>query len=130
MFGGRLVGHDRRGSREHASLFQEDTAMETTNTQITVPAVINSSCRGKGQGVGGLLGKWRGLVIAGVVAVAAVALALGQHWLAAADLAPLLLLLPCAAMMLMCMKGNYGQHPNAAPASTRDGSPKATDNLN
>jgi hypothetical protein len=42
--------------------------------------------------------------------VGAIALALTQHWLAVAELGPLLFLLPCALMMFMCMKGmNHGQ---------------------
>jgi len=40
---------------------------------------------------------------------------LGQHSLAAANLLPLLYVLPCAAMMFMCMKGmHHGQQKGAA----------------
>jgi hypothetical protein len=62
----------------------------------------------------------RGIVVltAGTAAVAM--LAVGGHWIAAADLVPLLFLLPCAAMMFMCMRGmaRDGQ-TGAATASVR-----------
>jgi Protein of unknown function (DUF2933) len=95
--------------------------METTNTQVTIPAPGIPSRRGTGQGIrGGLRGR-RSLIIAGVIAAAATALVLGQHWLAAANLGSLLFILPCAAMMLMCMKGSHGQQTNAPPTSTQGG---------
>jgi len=55
----------------------------------------------------------RGPIVA-VAAVAALsALALGQHWVAIADLAPLLYVLPCAAMMFVCMR--HGQQSDNHP---------------
>src|SRR5438067_1601783 len=104
--------------------------MGTTNTQVTTPAAGGSSCHGTGQGARGWLGGRRGLVIAAVVAAAATALAQGQHWLAVANLVPLLFVLPCAAMMFMCMKGNHGQQTNAPPAPTHGGTPSITDTRN
>jgi hypothetical protein len=83
--------------------------LETINTQVTNPTASNSSCHLTGQSSYGWLGGQRGLIIAGLVAAAATALALSQHWLAAADLVPLLFVLPCGAMMLMCMKDNHGE---------------------
>jgi len=54
-----------------------------------------------------------------VTIVGLIALGLGQNWLTIAGLLPLLYLLPCAAMMFMCMKGmNHGPQATAAPAST------------
>jgi hypothetical protein len=50
------------------------------------------------------------LVAAGTVA-AMTGLALSQHWLAVADLLPLLFVLPCALMMGMCMKGMSRDQP-------------------
>ena len=51
------------------------------------------------------------------VAAAAIALALSQHWLAIADLVPLLAVLPCAVMMFHCVKGmNRGQQTGTAQA--------------
>lgn len=51
-------------------------------------------------------------IIAGVGVVGLAALAVGANWIAFATLVPLLYVLPCAAMMFMCMKGmNHG--PNA-----------------
>jgi hypothetical protein len=104
--------------------------MATTNTQVTIPAASNSTCHGAGQGAHGWLGGRRSLIIAAVVATAATALALGQHWLAVANLVPLLFILPCAAMMFMCMKGNHGQQANVPPASTPGGTPTITDTRN
>jgi len=104
--------------------------METTNTLVTTHSAGGSSCHSTGQGTRGWLGGQRGLVIAAVVAAEAAALALGQHWLAAADLVPLLFVLPCAAMMFMCMKGNHGQQTSAPPASTQGGTPTITDTRN
>lgn len=43
-------------------------------------------------------------------------LGLGQNWLTVASLLPLLYVLPCAAMMLMCMKG-MNNAPQSATAS-------------
>jgi hypothetical protein len=58
------------------------------------------------------------------VAAAAIALALSQHWLAIADLVPLLVVLPCAVMMFTCMKGmNRGQQADTAQTSLQNGAP-------
>ncbi len=43
--------------------------------------------------------------IAGVTVAGLTMLALGESWIALATLVPLLYLLPCAAMLFMCMKG-------------------------
>ncbi|MBN9563495.1 MAG: DUF2933 domain-containing protein [Alphaproteobacteria bacterium] len=65
-------------------------------------------------GGSGWLAKRRGLIIAGLFIVAAAAFAVSQNWIAFATLLPLLFVLPCAAMMVMCMKGmGNGQQPNA-----------------
>ncbi len=90
--------------------------MGTTDGQA-VTRSGGSSCHIGGQGSSGRLGRSRGLVIAAAVTTVAVAgaLALGQHSLAAANLLPLLYVLPCAAMMFMCMKGmHHGQQKGAA----------------
>jgi hypothetical protein len=85
--------------------------METTHHPITIPATVGSaSCHSASQGSGSWLSRKRGLVFGGGALVAGTAVALSQHWLTAAELVPLLYLLPCAAMMFMCMKGmNHGQ---------------------
>jgi hypothetical protein len=49
--------------------------METPSIQVTVPATSNSSCHGTEQDTRSWLGGGRGLIIAGVVAAAAAALA-------------------------------------------------------
>jgi hypothetical protein len=96
--------------------------METTNDLVTIPATTgSSSCHGGGRDSGGWLTRRGGLVFGGGAVAAAVALALDQHWLTVADLPLLLFLLPCAVMMLMCMKGmNHGQQTGGAqgPANT------------
>ena len=83
------------------------------------------------RGNGGLSGwhdRRRGLVIAGAATAGVAALALSQHWLAAADLLPLLYVLPCAAMMLMCMKGSgNGRQATAATAAPPNEPPTLTD---
>jgi len=103
--------------------------MGTTNGQITAPTPgTNSSCHRPSQGSGGWLGGRRSLAIAGGVTAAGTAVAIGQHWLAAADLVPLLFALPCAAMMFMCMKGmNHGQQAGNAPSSTGTATSSASD---
>ncbi len=55
----------------------------------------------------------RGTVIAVAGIAAAAALALSQSWLAIADLVPLLYVLPCAAMMFVCMR--HGQQSDNHP---------------
>jgi hypothetical protein len=100
--------------------------METPSIQGTVPATSNSSYHGTGQDTRSWLGGRRGLIIAGAVAAVAAAFALGQHWLAAADLVALLFIVPCVAMIFM-MHGSHGQPTNAPPASTQGGTPSATD---
>ena len=90
--------------------------MESTDVQTAVPAVP------------GWLSGRRGLVIAIAGAVAAVAIGAGQHWLAIADLVPLLFVLPCAMMMLKCMRGtNPGPQIGATPASAPSDTPTAID---
>lgn len=93
--------------------------METTNHPIVTSAPARaSSCHGAGQDSGSWLSRRRGLVFGGGAIVAGTALALSHHWLAAAALAPLLYLLPCLALMYMCMKSmKHGEQASTAPAS-------------
>ena len=91
--------------------------MATTNDQLTTPTVDGSSCHSSPS----WLSRRRGLVVGAAVAAAAIALALSQHWLAIANLVPLLVVLPCAVMMLSCMKGmNRGQQTNTAQTSPQN----------
>jgi hypothetical protein len=88
--------------------------METTNVQLTAPAVH------------GWLSGQRGIVIALAVAAAAVAIAAGRHWLAIADLVPLLFVLPCAVMMLKCITGtNRGPQTGTTQAAAPSDTPTA-----
>jgi threonine/homoserine/homoserine lactone efflux protein len=81
--------------------------METTNALTTTPTIARTWLR-----------PWRWLAIAGVLIGAGTALALSQQWLAVATLVPLLYVLPCAAMMFMCMRGmNHGRPTGTATAA-------------
>ena len=90
--------------------------METKNLPIaTSPASDGSSCRSAGQSSGNWFARRRGLILAGAAA-AGIAIGLSQHWLTIVELTPLLFLLPCLAMMFMCMKGmNHGRQTSASP---------------
>lgn len=97
----------------------------TTNGPDTMPTRGgNVASRGANQGFGRWLRRRRGLVIAGVIVAGLMALALNQHWLALASLTPLLFLLPCLAMMFMCMKGmSHSEKAGASEASDRSETP-------
>ena len=109
--------------------------MGTANGQMPTPNAGSSSFHGAGQGSPGWLSGRGRLVVAIAAAAAAIALALSQHWLAIADLVPLLAVLPCAVMMFHCVKGmNRGQQTDIAQASLPNEAPslptseaKATD---
>jgi hypothetical protein len=79
--------------------------MVTTNGHVSAPGADSSSGYNVVQGSPGWFSGRRGLVVGAAIAAATAALALGQHWLAVADLVPLLFVLPCAVMMFHCMKG-------------------------
>ena len=79
--------------------------MVTTNGHVSAPAADGPSGYSVVQGAPGWLSGRRGSVVGAAIAAATTALALGQHWLAVADLVPLLFVLPCAVMMFHCMKG-------------------------
>ena len=67
------------------------------------------------------LGRHAALILGAAVLLAvAAALALQQEWVAAASLLPLLYVLPCAAMMFMCMRGLH-----QPPAVTGDTPPSS-----
>jgi hypothetical protein len=93
--------------------------METTNHLVTTQVTAgSSSCQAGSRASSSWLSGRRGLVIGGAAIVVAVALALGQHWLSIAALPLLLFLVPCAVMMVMCMKGmNHGQQAGEAQTS-------------
>jgi len=59
------------------------------------------------------------IVLGLAVVVGLTALGLGQNWLTVAGLLPLLYVLPCAALMFMCMKGmNHSPQAGSTPASS------------
>ena len=77
-----------------------DEAMSSTSTSL-VPLTAARPTPAKAPS---RLSSRRGiLVLTGVAGIAA--LASGWYWLGFAAIAPLLFLLPCAAMMAHCMKG-------------------------
>ena len=101
--------------------------MESANGETTAPAVRTSSHVAR-QGSSTWVVRPRKLIIGGAVVVGAAAFALSQQWLAAVDLVPLLYALPCAAMMLMCMRGmNGGHETNTAQADDRSEAPATSD---
>ena len=53
----------------------------------------------------GWVAKRRGWIVAGAAAVAGTGVALGEGWVTVAGLTPILYTLPCAVMMLFCMRG-------------------------
>jgi hypothetical protein len=66
-----------------------------------------------------------------LVAVATAALAADHHWLAIADLVPLLFVLPCAVMMIKCMKGtNREPQTGTTQATAPSDTPAAIDTRN
>lgn len=91
--------------------------MKSTNLTTNAPQGGSSCHAGKG-GASNWLGGRRGLLLIAVAAIAGLALALNQHWLFAAQIVPLLFLLPCTVMMFMCMKG-HGRQSNAEAASEK-----------
>ena len=91
--------------------------MSTTNYSCPAPTMTRgSSCHSANQASGGWLSRRRGLLLGGGVIAAGVAVALSRHWLAPADLFPLLFLAPCAVMTLMCMK-KHGQNAGGNQAA-------------
>ena len=81
----------------------------------------SASCHGASQGSTSTIGRRRGLALGAAATIAIVALGLSQHWFTFRDLLPLLYVLPCAAMMFMCMKGvNHRRQPGKAPSSGPD----------
>ena len=102
--------------------------MKTTNDRAVAPANDSFSRYLVRGGSLSWLRRWYGLAITGAATAGVVTLALGQHWLAIADLAPVLFILPCAAMMFLCMKGmNHGQQNDSVQASARNDTSTATD---
>ncbi len=102
--------------------------METTKPPIVAPNVRSSSCHGANQCANNWISRRRGLVFGGIAIVAATTVALTRHWLTVVELEPLLFVLPCAAMMLMGMKGmNHGERTSPAPSSSNADRPVRTD---
>ena len=94
-----------------------DTSSLTQARDLTSPAVGASSSAVRSAAWGQLIlwlhSRTRLLV---ALAVSAIALAAAWWWFGAEAVRPLLYLLPCAAMMAVCMKGHGTS--DAAPSNT------------
>src|SRR5258708_662029 len=89
-----------------------------SNNPVTAPSATNASCHGSSQGSGNWFRQRRGLVLGVGAVIVGVAVALDQHWVALAALAPVLFVLPCAVMLIVCMKG-MGHGPTDDPHGAR-----------
>jgi hypothetical protein len=110
-----------------------ETAHATPASASTEKAAGCPMCHSSGSLSPAWLQKRRGWIIAGGAAVAGMGVALGEGWVTIAGLAPILYSLPCAVMMLFCMKGmsrgmqttqEQSQTP-VPPATGRDNLPEA-----
>jgi hypothetical protein len=102
--------------------------MGTTDGQAATQSG-GASCHIGGHGSRRWFGQSRSLVIATAIAAVALAgaLALSEHSLAVTNLLPLLYVLPCAAMMLMCMKGmHHGRQSGTTETSSQNEAPGTT----
>ena len=101
--------------------------MVMTNGRLSASAADISSGYSVVQGSPGWLSGRRGLGVGAAIAAASAALALGQHWLAVADLVPLLFVLPCAVTVNSCRRWSSRSRcsPQAAtsPPTTATSSP-------
>lgn len=83
--------------------------METSQSLIPLTTRKSAVTHGSVQALWAWLGSRQGLIVTALV-LAIPAIVLGWHWLGAAAMIQLLFILPCAGMMLMCMKGmGHGQ---------------------
>ncbi len=83
-------------------------------TGRAVSAAATPACHAAKEHSSGWVRRHRGLVIASIAVAGAAGLALTQRWASVADLAPLLLVLPCATMMFVCTKGIGHKHGAAS----------------
>ena len=80
--------------------------MEAKISQSLTPAMPPIADVRDGKGFGPWLRWPRSVIAATALVVSAAAVALGLHWIPLADLAPLLFVAPCFAMMIMCMRNS------------------------
>lgn len=80
---------------------------------LTTPPPADRVVQRRG-GIPGFLRGRKGMLIAAAV-VGLIALLAGWTWLGAAAVLPLLYILPCAAMLAMCMRGNGGAGKTPEP---------------
>jgi hypothetical protein len=101
--------------------------MGTINGQMTARRSDGASCHRSTGGTAGWFSRPRVLTIAAAVVVAAsmAAVASGRHWLVLADLLPLLYVLPCAAMMFVCMRGMNRARQTDTTQISESGEPRA-----
>jgi hypothetical protein len=113
-------------------LFLREMRLGTSNGLETLPPPPTAFSRhyARVRAIGGL-NRRSAPAVAGVATVAAagVALALIWHWIALVDLVPVLYVLPCALLMLMCVKGmSRGQGAEGVHTSYAPELPAATRN--
>jgi hypothetical protein len=96
---------------ERAPTLQGDIHGNKKNLTAASATNVNASCHGSSQRPGNWFSRQRGWVLSVGAVIIGVAVALNQHWVALAALAPLLFVLPCAVMLIVCMKG-MGHGPN------------------
>ena len=80
--------------------------MEANISQSLAPVTTPTADVRDGKGFGPWLRWPRSVIGASALVVSAAAVAVGLHWIPLADLAPLLFVAPCFAMMIMCMRNS------------------------
>lgn len=104
---------DRVSTERYTPVFAEHQAPASAGHGATWPMRHGSGSTGQSW-----LAKRRGWIVIALLTVAGIGLALGAGWVTVATLLPLLFILPCMAMMVMCMKGmNQQQGPTAGQTS-------------
>jgi hypothetical protein len=98
------------------------------NMTISYPASLGSRVTAVWDGIHPALRGRRGLISAGLIA--GIGLLAGWRWFGTTTVLPLLYALPCAAMMVMCMKGHGSSatekvgDPGASSGKPDPGSPR------
>jgi len=104
--------------------------MQAVNALTAAPAPEPSKSCGVSRASPSRLNRRMMIALCVAATLGLTALGLGQNWLSIAGLLPFLYVLPCAAMMLMCMKGmNRGPQAGTGSANspTIDASKQASD---
>lgn len=102
--------------------------MKMTVSPTTHPVTkTDPSCHRINPNSRGWLSQRPRLLLAGGAVILALGLALSLHWITPTLLAPLLYVLPCAFMMLMCMRGmGHNQQTDHSQDVANAGKPTGT----